>query len=246
LDKEVKALADYVIRVLSLDEAKLSDEYFYQNLSLCVIDSIYSIGVRYAGVQAVVDRYCRKFELKKVRDDRTNFPVSNEQESISEFCKRIEMCPNELALTLFQNRQRTSAKSGILKAEAVQQFARILHSYEIENFQDVAQISSKASFEKSIQNIRGQRSGISLKYFWMLAGAENFIKPDRMVIRFVETALNRSIPPTAKNIVEVERLLREVCEHIKTETKYSNLTPRLLDHEVWKYQRVSSKNSFSK
>ncbi len=237
MDKEIKAIADYALRVLPLDEAKLSDAYFYQSLPLCVIDAVYSIGVRYTSVQAVVDHYCGTFELQKVRDDRINIPATDKQESINSFCKQIEnMCPNKLATTLFQNRQRTSSRGGILKAEAVQQFACVLKNHEIEYFQDVKKIANNASFEKSIQNIPGQKSGISLKYFWMLTGSENFIKPDRMVVRFVETALNCfSIPSTSQNIKEVEQLLRCACKDI--ETRYPNITPRLLDHEIWKYQR---------
>jgi hypothetical protein len=41
-----------------------------------------------------------------------------------------------------------------------------------------------------IETIPGQGSGISFKYFSMLAGNGNYVKPDRMVKRFVADALS--------------------------------------------------------
>ena len=38
--------------------------------------------------------------------------------------------------------------------------------------------------EKKIKEIPGQKSGLSFKYFLMLVGNENLIKPDRMIIRY--------------------------------------------------------------
>lgn len=41
----IKRLAQYCDKILDLKRAKLNEEYFYQSLPLCVIDSIYSIGI---------------------------------------------------------------------------------------------------------------------------------------------------------------------------------------------------------
>jgi hypothetical protein len=41
-------VAQYAERVLPLHSASLGDEYYYQSLPLCVIDAVYSTGVRYA------------------------------------------------------------------------------------------------------------------------------------------------------------------------------------------------------
>ena len=67
----------------------------------------------------------------------------------------------------------------------------------------------------------------------MLAGSDNFVKPDRMVLRFLETALSRRVMPQ-----EAAELLRSVAQALSAD--FPSVTPRLLDHEVWKYQRSTA------
>ncbi len=73
---------------------------------------------------------------------------------------------------MFQNRQRTSSRNGILKAEAVYQFCRVLHKYSVNYLQDVIKLYGNQEFEKEIKLISGQKSGISLVYFYMLVGED--------------------------------------------------------------------------
>ena len=40
--------------------------------------------------------------------------------------------------------------------------------------------------ETEIMQIPGQKSGLSLRYFYMLAGDDSFAKPDRHVLRFIK------------------------------------------------------------
>jgi hypothetical protein len=131
----------------------------------------------------------------------------------------------------FMNRQRTSTASGILKSEAVYRFAAVLRDFGVEHLQDVSTVSKNAAFEKAIRSIPGQRSGISLQYFWMLAGSDEFIKPDRMVIRFLQSAVGREV-----GLDEASELLRGASDQLKS--KHPALSPRLLDHAVWLYQRA--------
>ena len=64
----------------------------------------------------------------------------------------------------------------------------------------------------------------------MLAGSEDFVKPDRMVLRFLEAALARRV-----GVSEAVELLRGTSRELLTE--FPNMSPRLLDYEVWKFQR---------
>jgi hypothetical protein len=231
-NSDVQLLARHAASNLPLDTARLGDEYFYQSLPLCVIDAVYSIGVRYDCVAAVVERYCRQFGLRKTRGDRKEMPPNNEQESVTEFCERLEpFTPEQLATEVFQNRQRTSARAGILKAEAVIRFAAVLKNAEVNFFRDIPKFLIRPEPMREIMNIPGQRSGISLKYFLMLAGNEGQIKPDRMVLRFLEDAIGRAV-----SISDAESLIAATSE--KLSHQYPELTPRLLDHEIWRYQRT--------
>ena len=90
--------------------------------------------------------------------------------------------------------------------------------------------------ERAVRAIPGQGSGVSLRYFWMLAGSDDFVKPDRMVLRFLQAALGRPVP-----VAEAQRLLSDAAEQLKA--KYAHLTPRLLDYAVWQYQRQQASPS---
>ena len=132
---------------------------------------------------------------------------------------------------LFVNRQRTSSKSGILKAEAVWKFAGALKSHGIDHLQDVGEALPSAALERKIGLIPGQGSGISLQYFWMLAGSDELIKPDRMVLRFLEDSLGRPVGAD-----EALSLVAGAVAQLRAQ--FPAMTPRLLDHKIWEYQRA--------
>jgi hypothetical protein len=229
-ESDATAVAAHAERVLPLAAAVLGDEYYYQSLPLCVIDAVFSIGVRYAGTRRVVVRYCEFTRQRRIRTGR-ELPPPAEQETMSAFCDQPEQAdPAAMAERVYGSRQRTSTKNGILKAEAAARFAGALRAHGVECFQDVPRVADSARFEADIRAIPGQGSGISLQYFWMLAGSDDFIKPDRMVLRFLQAALSRPVP-----VREAATLMRAGCRRLAA--KYPALTPRLLDHEVWKYQR---------
>ncbi len=232
---KVTGVAAYADHHLPLAAAQLSDSYYYASLPLCVLDAVYSIGVRYEGVLNVVERYCTRFKLRRHRkaEDRTTLPPRDEQESVSTFCTRFaERTADQMADEVFQNRQRTSARNGVLKAEAVFHFASALKAHGVEYLQDVPAARENMGLEQAIRSIPGQKSGVSLQYFWMLSGSDNFVKPDRMVERFLVAALGRPV-----NTSEAQGLLSGASELLKE--KYPHITPRLLDYEVWQYARAN-------
>jgi hypothetical protein len=105
------------------------------------------------------------------------------------------MGAERFAAEIFANRQRTSARSGILKAEAVHRLAQVLGNHRVNYFQDIPSIADSTLFETTVRAIPGQASGISLQYFWMLAGSDDLVKPDRQIVRFVQRALGRPVAP---------------------------------------------------
>ena len=60
----------------------------------------------------------------------------------------------------------------------------------------------------------------------MLAGSDGLIKPDRMVLRFLEDCLGRLV-----NAEEALRLCAGAVAELKAQ--YPAMTPRLLDHKIW-------------
>ena len=64
--KNVNDLVNYSKTKLSLGGAQLSDEYYYDSLPLCLIDAIFSIGVRYSSTSKTVNNYTVSKGIKKI------------------------------------------------------------------------------------------------------------------------------------------------------------------------------------
>lgn len=226
-------LAGYCVDMLKLGNALLPDEYYYSSLPLCVIDSVFSIGVRYEGVRNTVTRFCDYFRLNQRRSG-TKLPNIDDQLSIESFLSSFDSLGLDIFLNdVFKNRQRTSPTNGIVKAEAVYMFCKVLNKYNVNYFQDVNKLYGNDKFEKDIKAISGQKSGISLVYFYMLAGDDHWIKPDRMIVRFLEKAIQRKV-----KIEEAQSILVGATNILAE--KYPNITPRLLDYQIWNYERNNS------
>jgi hypothetical protein len=230
MDKARK-LAEYCERTLDLAGAGLGEEYFYQSLPLCVIDAVFSIGVRYESTRAVVIRYCDYYGLPRIRPHADALPEPGEQEPVPAFVRKMEEAGDDFFTNeVFRNRQRTSSRNGIRKTEAVRRFASVLQKHGIHCLQDVPRAIADPEVEREIRLIPGQRSGISFRYFCMLAGSNDFIKPDRMIQRFLAAALGE-----APDLGECQRLPQEAARELKG--RYPHLTPRLLDYRIWSHTR---------
>lgn len=209
---------------------EVADEYSYASLPLCVIDSVFSIGVRYEGVRNVVERYCRRFGLPK-QSPKGTVPLRDQQESITGFLVRvIPIDADRLAAEVFGNRQRTSARNGILKADAVVQFAGVLARHRIEHLQDVLEARDLSAVEGDARRIPGQSSGLSWRYFLMLAGRDDLVKPDRMIFRFLERVLGRPVGAD-----EAQAMLTAAARELDRE--FPGIRPRTLDNLIWRQER---------
>ncbi|CAM3055438.1 hypothetical protein [Flavobacterium frigoris] len=201
----------------------LPDEFNYSHLPLCVIDSVFSIGVKYEIVQNTINRFCAHNKIDKFSKSAelsTSFFLNlMEQKSIT-----------ELTESIYKNRQRTSTRSGILKSEAVIKFLKILQKHEVNKLSDLYKIISSKEFEIDIKQIPGQKSGISLTYFFMLAGSDDLIKPDRMIIRFLESISEENV-----SLSDCQIILAEVAK--KLQKNGFDITPKKLDNLIWNYQR---------
>jgi hypothetical protein len=59
--------------------------------------------------------------------------------------------------------------------------------------QDVSAAAQDEKLDTALRAIPGQGSGISVGYFFMLAGDDNLVKPDRMIVRYVGKAVRRTV-----------------------------------------------------
>jgi hypothetical protein len=229
LANPVERLADY-IEAIRLVPAEDTEAYRYASLPLCVIDAVFSIGVTYDSTVATVGRVCDRLGWPRLATSRAGRGAGTQ--GLTDLLGAHEgLTAEEVAEQIYGNRQRTSTKSGILKAEAVRLFARALQTAGIDSFADITPDRMELA-EALVLGLPGQGSGIAFDYFRMLAGDDSFIKPDRMVLRFVATALDLPTEPNPRlSSVLVRLAARELAR------RGHDWTPRTLDYAIWVRQR---------
>jgi hypothetical protein len=161
--------------------------YSYASLSAMLLDAIFSIGVRYGQVKAVIARHskCQQY-------DPWHFGEADPYPLPALIAEGQKGTPEQFAQKL-GNRGRTSTRSGILKAEAVILAAEALVKngvLDLLSWRSADKAILKAA-ERDFRAVKGQATGVSWKYLSMLAGDGDQVKPDRMVVRYVEAALGR-------------------------------------------------------
>ncbi len=205
----------------------------YASLPLCIVDSVFSIGVKYTGVVNTIQRFCTRHGWSIGPRDR--YSETRGERTTEDFLRLFEETPGdetEIADSLFSNQQRTSTRSGILKSEACRRFADALLASEINDFVDITTDRLDLA-EARILMIPGQGSGLSFDYFRLLAGDDAMVKPDRMVVRFVAGVLQ--VKPDAISPRFAAQIIRLAAKDLKKSDKF--WTPMKLDYQIWKYQK---------
>jgi len=230
---KLDALVDFLSkddRVRSLCREPLPPEYSYASLSTMLLDAIFSIGVHYGQVEAVVARHakCQQYNLRDSGEaDPYPLPkliLEGTESTAEQFAEKLG------------NRCRTSTRSGILKAEAVIFAAETLVRHgivDLSSWRSADEATLKV-VERDFRAIKGQGTGVSWKYLSMLAGDDDQVKPDRMVVRYVEAALGREgVSPE-----EAAELLVAAATELRGTHGYPpTLTARQLDSAVWNVAR---------
>lgn len=228
---KIENIAAFCKTLLNLSNTRLSDEYYYNSLPFCVIDAVFSIGIRYTITRNVVCNFTNKLQIQRLRGHANPYPKIEGQFSNDSLLRIYEKFDiNELTTDFFKSRNRTSPTNGILKSEAVYLFSKVLKDFDVNFLQDVSKIIGNEDFEHAIKKIPGQGSGISTQYFYMLAGDDNFIKADRMIIRFIKSCIQQEV--STKEAFDLITGANNLLS-----TAFPNLTPRILDHEIWKFQK---------
>ena len=231
---KISALAS--ASALARASAKVEPELSYDLLPLCVIYAVFSIGVRFRNAEKAVESWCVA--------QTPNWPKDGaDPQARHTITDLIRVTNGDEGVALAQkffggNRQRTSSRGGILKADAVVRFAKALKQAGVEDFPDIRDVARAERASQAVRSIPGQGSGLSFGYLLMLSGDDSSVKPDRMLRRFVAEAAGRPdiLPHSARDaVVEAARVLAP---------EFPNLTPRLLDHLIWSYQRDQPVSKF--
>lgn len=237
-DSELDRLIQHIATTIDLAKAANGVPTYWSSLPLCIIDSVFSIRAKYSGVIRVVNRWCESQE-PHWQGEVPSKPIGDRGPTLREFVEAIDGHLKKCAYDeLFGNRQRTSAKNGILKAEAVHLFAKALLDSGINSFSDLRDRSKLGMAEKRVLEIRGQGSGITFRYLLMLAGEDGYVKADTHLRRFVSDAIGADW----KQLIPQERATELVMDAAKRlAARYPGLTPGGLDFAIWSFQRQRTK-----
>lgn len=184
------------------------------SLALCVIDSIQSVGVKYAGVEAVVQGYRQHRGAEAAATDGT-------PELLEVF---DHLSVDGFAATIGNQNRAWSRKSAPLKAAVMKRAAETHLDHGVRTTRDLRAHSGVQGLEQAWRALPGQRSGITWRYLLMLAGDKN-VKPDRMVRRFVASALGED--PKTRTNDELVAIVVGAAEEL-------GIHPVLADHLVWR------------
>jgi hypothetical protein len=198
---------------------------------------VFSLGVRYGQVENVVCHVAKVTGWKVFRHHGAEFPDVSGQVTVSDLLGVIAEHPNP-AETLFNNRGNGNPSARrvpkILKAELVRRFAETLAKNNVESFQSFTAHQNGPALDSRLCALPALSSGVGVRYFRMLAGDDQQVKPDRMILRFIEDVVSKMDVDSAANLIQKTSAILNA--------RYPALTPRLLDHEIWKFQRQQKKS----
>lgn len=192
--------------------------------ALPILDSIYSTGNHYTGVKRLVSRYS-KLRAEEGADASVDGALE-----LADAISRWGGVEGFVERTGRRSRTYASRKAPY-KAEAALQAAYVLCRHGIDSV-DIARHTLRnretretSPIAKDWLAIPSQSSGLTWNYFLMLIGLPG-VKADRMIRRYVTTALDSESLVSAK---DASRLVEAVADSLGV-----NYTA--LDHTIWRYQ----------
>ena len=208
------------------ENAELGDEFFPAHLSVALIDTVFNPQLRYKKVVIpIIERYCRRFGLRRTRTDRQNLPPVEEQETLRDLISHYEECGLEYMREEVFDARYCSPGTNITKAENILLAAAELQKIGIDTLQDAheASLERPGEIENALIKLRGI-AGRTINMFLMYSGNDNFVKGDVHVCRFVEKALGRKA-----SAAEAEKSVKDAAREFK-------ISPRILDYKIWEYE----------
>lgn len=172
------------------------------SLVFCIADAVWSIGAHY---DKVVVPLVRRRIAKELGVNQPTAPADGFRAKDLLPLKDFEKLALDRLIAL-TNLQRTSTRGGILKADAVLRRRRIFREHGIETLEQAIELMTDedrfAKFDDELRSIPGEGGyGVRRGYLWMLIGNDDLIKPDRMVLRWLEQHDVRTDPDGAREII---------------------------------------------
>lgn len=196
------------------------------SLSLCITDAVWSIGAHYDNVVVpLVRRLATKFGVEQPTIPMSE-PLGADPLPLAELA---DLSVEELiSLT---NRQNTSTRGGIRKADAVLRHIHAFRSHGVGDLGDAIALFGDAerfaAVNADLRKIPGEGAhAVRRDYLWMLIGQDDLIKPDRMVLRWFRHHGVTVDPVGARDLIA--GLVPAVSAGLKR-----SVTAWEIDHALW-------------
>ena len=226
---EARQVIEAVRRSISLAEVELPDEFFPAHLSVALLDAVFrpNLGKR---TEVIVDRYCRRFRISRLRKDRRELPPPDEQETLNSLIRHYEELGTEAMMDEVLRSRECSPGTKTPKAEIVLGAARALRDIGLSILQSVP-ARSPGEIEDTLRPLSGN-SGCTIRLMLMYLGSKDFVRGDFHLRSFVARAVGRDMVSAAK----AEALVRKAAYELI-------LSPRYLDHAIWKLSSPAGRTS---
>ncbi|MCV7064575.1 heme peroxidase [Mycolicibacterium farcinogenes] len=219
MHSDVEKLHTACVRDLGDHRRWFSPRGYPDSLALCVIDSIYSTGARYATVEKITARY---------RDYRAGQGADADQDGAAELLRTIVELngPDAWAERIGNRRPTSTAANAPLKSVAVAQVAKALVGIGICSADDlrsaVRDDARRAAARTAWCDAPGQKSGVTWDYALKLAQI-----PGTRAGRVVAAYVAREIGPVSAE--DAGEVLRGVAQT-------AGWSALALDHAIWRFE----------
>ncbi|UGU30619.1 hypothetical protein LT350_29570 [Mycolicibacterium smegmatis] len=215
---------ELVEAVVALDP--LPRERRWVSLSLCIADAVWSIGAHYDNVVVpLVRRLATKFGIEQPTIPMSE-PLGTDPLPLAELADL-----NVDELISLTNRQNTSTRGGIRKADAALRHADVFRAHGVDDLGDAIALFGDderfAAVNADLRTIPGEgANAVRRDYLWMLIGQDDIIKPDRMVLRWFRHQGVTVDPVGARDLIAA--LVPAVSAGLKRP-----VTAWEIDHALW-------------
>lgn len=213
--EDAKRLVDYCQENLGDPDLWHTPEGYPGSLALCIIDSLYSTGSHYSSVVNVVSRYQEKHGWG---------------DGARALLDSIEKAGGARgwAESVAGNLKPAHTKPGaVLKADVIEQAATLMEGLGIDTVPDLQAAVRESPQDNPVydgwRSLPSQSSGVTYNYLLMLAGMPS-VKPDRMVLRFLATALGEDTDLSKDRAVEL----------VEVAAAQIGVNVRALYHIIWR------------
>ena len=221
-------VADAVVQLIPVLQPHLPHAFYPAHLPVALIDAVLHSRVERGQVPGA-ERYCKRFGIARTRSGWRELPENDEQEALEVLIRRFDT----LGVHLMSNvivPPRYCPKTIVTIAEEILILARALQRVGVRYLQDVQRRKPKAVFG-ALRSVTKGESHVARRLL-SYAGRDDFVLGDAHVRRFVADALDRETVSSTRAAALVRRAAYELV-----------LSPRYLDHEIWRFGVARSRSS---